>query len=287
MNIDADALGEWIGRSESVESEINAWPADAFSATLDRDDTRLVTGDAIPPGWHWLYFPEVVKLVDTGSDGHRRRGDFHPPVPLPRRMWAGTRMQFRRPLHVGETLHRESTIEDVQCKQGRSGPLVFVTTRHQVSGDGELAVVEHHEAVYRAEDVGGEKCMPNPAPASPQWQREVEPSPVLLFRFSALTSNSHRIHYDWRYATGIEGYPGLVVHGPLVALLLLDLFRREMPEENPRRFDFRAHAPLFDDRSFFVEGVLNQGSRCAQLWARNGDGAQCMSAEVDFGEGDE
>ena len=283
-----EALGRargWIGRSETATGRITAAPADILSATFDRDDAPLTDGDPIPPGWHWYYFPEVVKLADTGPDGHKAKGGFMPPVPLPRRMWAGVRMRFDRPLRVGETARRVSTIADVAPKSGRSGTLCFVTVRHEIFGEDGLATHEEHATVYRAADAG--KAAPPPPRRQPPgieavWSREIEPTAVLLFRYSALTMNSHRIHYDRDYVTGVEGYPGLLVHGNLITTLLLDLFRRARPGATLRSYAVRALAPLFDGAPFTVNGAPGPGEGEGRLWALTPDGGIAQTAEITY-----
>ena len=283
MTLDEAHLRRWIGRSQSVDGEVTAWPADVLNATFDRDDAPLQSGDAIPPGWHWYYFPEVVKLAETGADGHAAKGGFMPPVPLPFRMWAGVSMTFHRPIRVGERITRTSTITEVEPKAGASGPLCFVVQRHELAGADGLATTEDHTTVYRgATDPDAPPPPPRPAPAEALWWRTIEPSPVLLFRYSALTMNSHRIHYDRSYVTEEEGYPGLLVHGNLTATLLLDLFRREMPAATLKTFSVRAVAPLYDTNDFAVEGAPGDDGRTAKLWAVNHAGALAQSAEVAF-----
>lgn len=284
MTDDIERLQDWVGRTQQFDSLITAYPADALAATFDRDDAPLTEGDAIPPGWHQLYLREVAKLADTGRDGHPATGDFLPPVPLPRRMWAGTKSVFHAPLHVGEPIRRVTTIEAVTPKQGKTGRLVFVTLRHEISGAGKLAVTDIQDVVYREEAKPGAAApTPRPAPAEAVWRRPVHPTPVLLFRFSALTMNSHRIHYDRSYVTEVEGYPGLLVHGPLTAVLLMDLFRREMPDAVLTTFDVRAVAPLYDTDDFSLEGAPGIDGGSAKLWALDHAGALAMSAEATFG----
>ncbi|MFL6697874.1 MAG: MaoC family dehydratase N-terminal domain-containing protein, partial [Vitreoscilla sp.] len=226
MTVDTtlDALRGWVGKRETHTDVITAAPIAALAATLDRDDA---SADAqLPPLHHWLYFLPVAPMRQIGDDGHPARGGFLPPVPLPRRMWAAGRLQFHGPLRVGETVTRSSEITDVQAKDGKSGPLVFVTLRHELASGGALAVTEEQDIVYRGHPLAGSAPPAmKPAPLEAAWRREIHPDPVLLFRYSALTFNGHRIHYDRPYATGIEGYPGLVVHGPLLATLLADLVR--------------------------------------------------------------
>ncbi len=283
MNDDLDHLRQWIGRTEEAADVITPYPLAALSATLDRDDPEPREGDAIPPGWHWLYFLPVARHSVLGVDGHPKRGGFLPPVPLPRRMWAGGRIEFKKPLRVGETIRRVSEIVDVTAKQGKTGSLVFVLARHRISrGDG-LAVVEEHDLVYRqAADPKAPPPPPQPAPAEPLWQRTITPDPVLLFRYSALTFNGHRIHYDRKYATAEEGYPGLVVHGPLIATLLLDLCRRRRAHATLGGFAFRAVRPVFDERPFTIAGAPGKDGTSAALWALDADGALAMTAMAEF-----
>ena len=280
MALDMDRLRSWIGRSETLTDVATAVPPQALAATLDRDDAPQQPGDALPPCWHWLYFLPLAPQAQIGADGHPRRGGFLPPVPLPRRMWAGSRLQFHAPLRIGQRLQRRSYIEDVRLKDGRSGPLVFVVVRHEIRADAELALVEHHDIVYRELPRPGEAAPPGvAAPQDAQWTRRIEPDEVLLFRYSALSFNSHRIHFDRRYATAVEGYPGLVVHGPLIATLLLDLLRRELPQATLAQFSFKALRPLFDVAAFHV-CAKPLDARSVKLWARAPDGQLAMDAEV-------
>ena len=267
-------LERWIGKTVTASDAVTATPARALAATLDRD-LRFEDGD--PPPWHWQYFLAMEPLADTGPDGHPKRGGFLPPVPLPRRMWAGSRMEFFRPLRIGDAIRRVSRIAAVTVKEGRSGPLVFVTVRHEIARGDELLLTDEHDIVYCDLDRGGSAPASKPAPADPRWMREIDPSPVLLFRYSALTYNSHRIHYDHPYVTQVEGYPGLIVHGPLLATLLLDLLSREMAGARVTRFQFRAVSPLFDDAPFAVCGRPGDGKSVA-LWAKGGDGRLAMDA---------
>jgi 3-methylfumaryl-CoA hydratase len=220
-------------------------------------------------------------LSDVGPDGHARLGEFLPPVPLPRRMWAGSEFQFRQPLRVGDEITRVSTIVGISEKAGRSGSLVFVKVRHQIrrSGEAALSVAEVHDIVYReAARAGATPASPAPAPAVSAWEREVVPDPVLLFRYSALTFNGHRIHYDRRYVTEMEGYPGQVVHGPLLATLLLDLLREHMPDATVARYSFRASSPLFDTEPFFLCGEPGSDGETVRLWAKDPRGGLAMEA---------
>ena len=273
----------WVGRQESMEALITAYPADALTATLDRDDPPFRQGDPIPPGWQTLYIREVVKLKDTAEDGHPKRGGFLPPIPLPRRMWAGTRTTYHRPIRIGETIRRTSTIKAVTPKEGKTGKLVFVKLLHEIAGPSGLAVSEEQEVVYReAAKPGTVPLAPPPAPAQAVWKRAVHPTTVLLFRWSALTMNSHRIHYDRPYVMQVEGYPGLLVTGTLTHILLLDLFRRELPKATLKTFAVRAISPLYDINDFTLEGTPGADGKSAMLWALNHQGGLSMSAEATF-----
>jgi 3-methylfumaryl-CoA hydratase len=273
-------LREWVGRTEQRLDTITAAPLAALAATLDRDDPPPASGSAVPPLWHWLYFLPVARQSELGADGHPRRGGFLPPVELPRRMWAGGRLAFARPLRVGEVATRVSKIADVTAKDARSGPLVFVTVHHDVSTPEGHALHEEHDIVYRGLPPPGSGPTPPRAPDGEAFARTIVADDVLLFRYSALTFNGHRIHYDRRYVTEVEGYPGLIVHGPLIATLLLDLLRRERPDATVLRFDFKAMSPLFDLHPFAVCGRPDGEHRFA-LWARNHDGALAMQASAE------
>ncbi len=273
MPLDLHELRQWVGRTESRSDDVTATPVAALAATLDRDEPFPRPGDTLPPLWHWLFFPSIHRHSETGHDGHPKRGGFLPPVPLPRRMFAGGRFQFHHPLRVGDAISRLSRIVDVRQKEGRSGPLVFVVVRHEISNAAGVALIEEHDIVYR-DNPRPEDAAPAPraAPDPCAWSREVRPDPVLLFRYSALTLNSHRIHYDRRYVTEVEGYPGLIVHGPLLATLLMDLLRRNLPAAHVTSFVFRAVRPLFDVAPFQVCGALEDHGNRVPLWARDADG---------------
>lgn len=273
---------EWIGRTETLTDVISPWPVKALSAALNRDDPAPKNGDPVPPGWHWLYFLEAKRAGELGHDGHPRRGGFLPPVALPRRMWAGGRIEFIRPLLIGSEVQRRSEIVSVAHKRGNSGDLVFVTVRHQISGGEGLAIREEHDIVYRnAAQPGEPPPRTNPAPAQAQWSIGLTADPVLLFRYSALTFNGHRIHYDLDYVRQEENYPGLIVHGPLQSTLLLELCRNY--EQRPvRKFDYRALHPVFHTERFTLNGNLAADGASAILWTANAAGNQAMTASAAF-----
>jgi 3-methylfumaryl-CoA hydratase len=276
-----DRLQQWVGRQETVSDVVTPTPYAALSATLDREVERPLPGTPLPALWHWLYFLPLHRQSEIGPDGHAKRGGFLPPVPLPRRMWAGSQLEFHRPLRIGDAVTRTSTIDGVSEKSGRAGPLVFVKVRHEIRRDGEqeIALTEFHDIVYREAPKPGEPPpAPQHAPERSQWSKEWVPDDVLLFRYSALTFNGHRIHYDRRYVTGVEGYPGLIVHGPLIATLLLDLLRHQRPAARIARFQFRAVRPLFDIHRFSVCGDPLPDGKSIHLWARDHEGWLAMDA---------
>ena len=275
-------LKEWIGTSETVTDTLTATPYAALSATLDWPAQRPQPGTALPALWHWLYFLPLYRQSEVGADGHAKRGAFLPPVALPRRMWAGSQFTFHAPLHIGDEVIRTSTIDNVTEKEGRTGQLVFVKVRHELRrrGEQDAALTEFHDIVYRdAVQPGAVEPAPAAAPAAAQWERKVVPDDVLLFRYSALTFNGHRIHYDRRYVTEVEGYPGLVVHGPLVATLLLDLLREQKPDAVVATFEFRALRPVFDIHHFFVCGRQREDG-AIHLWGRDHEGWLTMEARA-------
>ncbi len=277
-------LQQWIGREETRTDVVAPVPVAALSATLDRDDPAPRPGDVLPPLWHWLYFLPIHRQSELGPDGHARRGGFLPPVPLPRRMWAGGLLEFHQPLRVGQAMTRVSRIVDVKYKQGRTGALVFVLVRHEISNERGLALTEEHDMVFRDHPRPGEPSpAPQPAPAEAAWQRTILPDDVLLFRYSALTFNGHRIHYDRRYVAEVEGYPGLVVHGPLMATLLLDLLRRSLPQAQVSRFKFRAISPVFDGAPLAVCGApagSGPEDKVIRLWVQTPAGNLAMDGEA-------
>jgi 3-methylfumaryl-CoA hydratase len=252
----------------------------AWNAMLDRDDPFPRDGDPVPPGFHWTLFAPVARQSDLGRDGHPKRGGFLPPLQLPRRMWAGSRVRFGAPLHVGEQVEQTSVIDRIEGKRGRAGELVFVTIRRTVSGSGGVAVEEEQDLVYRGpEKDKGPEHPSQPARPSP-WHRVIVPDDVLLFRYSALTFNGHRIHYDRRYAMEEEGYPGLVVHGPLLATLLLDLLRRHLAAARLETFSFKARRPTFDTSPFALEGEPAEEAGRVRLWSTDNRGEIGVEAEA-------
>lgn len=276
--LDPEVLTKWIGNSEQREDVIHLQPALFMQATLDRAPS-LKLGDCLPLGWHWLYFLEARPMSELGRDGHPAVGEFLPPVALPRRMWAGSRLEFHHPIKIGDTLKKTSTVKDLKIKSGKTGKLCFVTVSHIFYREQHKLITEEHDIVYR-EDPAPD-ALPPPAPIAPtdaQIKKPVSPSSVLLYRYSALTFNGHRIHYDIDYCREVEGYPGLVFHGPLSATLLLDLASEATDAEQISSFEFRAISPLFADRPFTLN--LKRNDKKLALWAANPDGYLAIKASA-------
>jgi 3-methylfumaryl-CoA hydratase len=272
----AMAYEEYVGRSETRADTV--WPLllRGLAATLDVAEPA---GGVLPPLWHWMLFQDWVPASGLGPDGHPLRGGFLPPVhDLPRRMWAGGRVVFAAPLHAGDAVTRTSTILSVQEKAGGSGRLVFVTVKHEIAGPAGLAITEEHDIVYRGTEGEAVKAAP-PAAGLPAgaFTSTVLPGPVLLFRYSALTGNGHRIHYDLDYVTREEGYPGLIVHGPLQATWLAGLACARSGGLL-RRFSFRGRRPAFHGNRMTLAGWESDGT--IRLETRDHEGAVCMTAEA-------
>jgi 3-methylfumaryl-CoA hydratase len=282
--MEPESIDAWIGKEDSQYDLVTAHPLTRLAAILDHTPPPS-REDRVPPLGHWLYALPATAHSDLSEDGHPKLGRFLPPIGLPRRMWASSSIEFLAPLHVGDSFRRRSLIKAIERKLGRSGELVFVTLQHEVRSCTGLAIRETQQLVYRGRPVpvaGPPEPCPGPSDAlpSPDWQRTIRPEPTLLFRFSAVTFNSHRIHYDRDYARDVEGYPGLVVHGPLVAMLLMDLFLRNHPQKEVATFRFKAMEPLFDLRPFSIAGVDRGGS--AELWALTPDQRLALRAELTY-----
>lgn len=282
----AKPLSRWVGNSNEVVETLCTATADALAAALDHESPPSAGATALPPLWHWAYFKTCTRPSETGADGHPRKGGFLPPVPLPRRMWAGSRIAWNtaNPLRVGAEAQRRSRIQSIAPKNGRSGRMVFVTVLHEISNREGVCLREEQDIVYREAPAtaSGVAAPPSaPPPAEVAWCRRVVPDEVLLFRYSALTFNSHRIHYDRPYATGVEGYPGLVVHGPLIATLLADLVRRSMASAQMKSFRFRAVAPAVDGQELVLKAA-NDDAGGMLLWAEDGIGRLLMQASAEF-----
>lgn len=282
----ADAAhSDAIGRQEVSEDTIDLRQARHMQLTLDRAPD-LAPGDALPPFWHYLYFNPRIRASALAEDGHERLGRFLPDVGLPRRMWAGGRVQIDRPLRLGQRVTKTSTIDDVTMKQGRSGSLGFVTVSHAFEADGVHCFTESQNIVYRdMPEPGAPLAAGKPAPQNPDWTRRIDPDPVLLFRYSALIFYGHRIHYDADYTRDVEGYPGLVVHGPLTATLLIDFGMQHAAGRRLSAIDIRAMSPLFAPEPFFLEG--REDGNTLSLWARKTDGTLAMTVTLDIAGSEE
>jgi len=281
---DSESWRQWIGREQVTEDVMDPARAQALHATLERPGSPPAAGDPLPLLWHWIYFWPIAPMSELGADGHLALGRSLPDLGLPRRMWAGSRFTFHRSPILGARAERRSTIADITLKEGRSGHLAFVTVHHQLSDGDGLCVEEEQDLVYRStQKPGSGPAQPKPAPSDvPAWNRRVVPSPVLLFRYSALTFNGHRIHYDRDFACDSEGYPGLIVHGPLLGLLMCHLGVDENSARQPVGYRFRLSQPVFVHQSFTVAGSPADEGRGAQLWVQNEEGALAAEGRLEF-----
>ena len=276
------SYADFVGKTETHTDTV--WPLliRGLAATLDIPQEAFAPDGKLPPLGHWMLFQEWAPAHGLGPDGHPKRGGFLPPVhDLPRRMWAGGRVRFEADLHAGDAVTKVSEILKIDEKTGGSGRLVFVTVRHRISGPAGLAIEEEHDIVYRcAEGAAVKAAEAAPPPPAGHFGHTEQPNPIVLFRYSALTANGHRIHYDLDYVTKEEGYPGLIVHGPLQATWLADLVRRHRPGAKLRSFNFRGRRPAFHQNALRVIGWEN-GNRL-MLETRDHEGAICMSAEAEL-----
>lgn len=279
-----DNFEAWIGKKEILNDYSNVRPVAMLQALLNQSDTPL---KHLPNLYHWLYFLPIINSEMLAEDGHPKKGGFLPPIPFPKRMWAGGRLEFLQPISVNQIIHRESEIVKIDFKQGKSGNMYFVTVKHSIFADGQLAIIEEQDIVYRDAS--------NPAqPASPvamaaeveerhySYKKTFPVTTPILFRYSALTFNSHKIHYDRPYSMQQEGYPGLVVHGPLSATLLMHTLQQEYPEKQIAKFDFRAVKPVFDFSEFYICGDIQKHT--GKVWIEHADGQVAMQAKVTFKE---
>jgi itaconyl-CoA hydratase/mesaconyl-C4 CoA hydratase len=272
------ALSDWIGKQERSDDALSEALVKRVAVTLDLPCPQK--GQPLPPLWHWAFFQEPATADQLRRDGHPILGDFLPPAEGCNRMWAGGRLNFIQPLHIGLAAQRRSRIADVKEKQGRTGKLLFVTVHHDYTQRGETCIQEEQDIVYR-EPTSPRLSLDTPL-LEPEWSQSVRPTPVLLFRYSAVTFNGHRIHYDWPYATEVEGYPGLVVHGPMIATLMVQAFCKAHPGAVPMRLSYRGLRPLIADDHFQVAGRLEAPGRAA-LWAFN-DRGLAHEAQIHYKE---
>ena len=285
MSQDLEQLKQWIGRRETDLDYVTIPAVHRLAATLDRDDPMPKPGDRLPPGWHAILFPRVVRQSQIGHDGHPTRGDFLPPVPLPRRMNAGRRTWMHDELRVGDEVRKEAAIKEVAVKQGRTGQMVFVTVKTDILSPRGLAITEEMDVVYREEPdrnlAHAASPSPQPAPGQAIWSKAFTPDAVVLFRYSALTFNGHRIHYDYAYVTQQEGYPGLVQNGGLTNLLLFELARAHAatPIKYVAARNVRA---MFANHPFTLCGEPSADGKRAKLWVMDHTGALATSASAEF-----
>jgi 3-methylfumaryl-CoA hydratase len=285
IELDLDALRSHIGRRQESTDVVTAVPANLLRLAFARPEGAYKDGDLLPPGWQILYFLPQYRGDELRPDGAPADSGVVPPMPFPRRMFAGDRFRFVAPIRIGETLRRETELADISAKPGGTGTLVFATVVNRIYGAGGLAVEEERRTVFREEVKPGERNQAprrEGAPTDVPWRRTITPSAVLLFRFSALTFNSHRIHYDKAWAMDVEGYPGLVVHGPLTSTLLLDFARDSNPGQTFRTYTTQARAPLFETSPFELRGRPTADGRGAEVWAVTPEGTVAMSAQVEF-----
>jgi 3-methylfumaryl-CoA hydratase len=274
-----------VGRRESATDVITAAPANLLRLTFGREEPELRPGDVLPPGWQALYFLPRFPPEALRPDGSPLDTGVIPPMPLPRRMFAGERFRFHHPLRIGDSVRRETELADIAVKDGGTGTLVFATVAQRIFVGPTLAIEEERRTVFREEVRPGERNQAprrEPAPDDVPWRRRITPDPVLLFRFSALTFNSHRIHYDRPWATEREGYPGLVVHGPLTSTLLIDFARDCTGGRTIQGYETQARAPLFEGAPFELRGRPGKDGRAVELWAVTPEGTVAMSARAEL-----
>ena len=269
-----------LGEAGTAEDEITRPALRRIASLLDRPDT-FEPGTPLPPHWYAMFFPEIAPQSGLGEDGHPRRGDFLPPIPLPRRMFAGRRVRFSGTLHVGDVATKRSEIAAVTPKRGRSGAMVFVTIRHEIAVGGRVVITEEQDVVYREAATAGAGTQAAVPPGEAAWSESVTPSAVMLFRYSSLTWNGHRIHYDADYTRTVEGYPGLVINGGLTLLLLLEAAGRALGR-TPTGVDVRNVRPLFLGGAVTLAGQSITNER-TQAWAADQAGALAVAAELHFG----
>ena len=279
----AKSLKHWEPGTAEMTRRVDPWPAEAFAGLIGAAPPPLGPGDPLPPMWHWFTLLDHPAQSGIGADGHPADGPFLPPVPGRRRMFAGGRMRLDAPFAVGADLSSRSSVAAVSVKSGRSGELAFVTVRHELAVDGTAVGIEEQDIVYRSQPDGAPAPqVPRPETGMPdpegEWRLELATGPVLLFRFSALTYNAHRIHYDRDYATRAEGYPDLVVHGPLLALLALELPRVHAPGRPVRAFDYRLARPAFVPARIVAAG--RPGGSAAELVAGAAGAASSLTAKA-------
>ncbi len=275
-----DSFEQWIGCPAQIDDSLNPFQCKAMNSLLAGIQSLESGHNTIPPLWHWLYFLDTPAQPDLANDGHEKRGNFLPPVGLPRRMWAASEIEFHQALSLNVNSKRESSITSIESKTGKSGELVFVSVLHEIYQQSALAISEKQTIVYRGATTGSSPMRGKAVEETPDFSKTVVPGISLLFRYSALTFNAHRIHYDRDYARDTEGYPGLIVHGPLLATLLLGALQEQYPKATVCNFEFRAMKPVFDTAPFKVCGQYPDSNGRAQLWIADQRNEICMQAHA-------
>lgn len=281
--IDIDHLRTWVGRTTEDDDVLNPRHARLMAATLGQSQLPLQTGAQLPPLWHWLYFLQGLPPTELGPDSHPARGGFLPPVPLANRMWAGGQLDFDGVLSLGASVRKRSQVVAVDHKRGRSGDLVFVTVRHEVLQDGRAVITEHHDIVFKdpspPQAAGAVTDQPRQTPLHVE---HFTPNSTTLFRYSALTFNGHRIHYDVDYCREVEGYPALVIHGPLNATLLAGLAQR-VSGQPLRRFEYRGLRPALLGQTMRLEAAADPADpKRLLMYMVLADGTTSMQATATF-----
>ncbi|TQV68013.1 acyl-CoA dehydrogenase [Exilibacterium tricleocarpae] len=266
----------WLGKESIQDDMISYERVCMLQETLDIEGLSINKNSPLPYGWHWIFFHQICKTSELCIEGHPKIGLISPPHNYPRRMWAGSRLKFYQPLVIGDKVRRRSTVKKISFKNGRASLLAFVTIEHEIQGEGGGHWLEEQDIVYINSNSGSSSYSSHPLPKDSQWKKTIYPSSFLLFRYSALTFNSHQIHYNHRYCNQELGFPSPVVHGPLVATFLLDMLRENLPGINVTDFSFRAIRPLFDTHPFTIHGK-KIGSEI-DLWAKSVDGELAMTA---------
>lgn len=285
MTEDLQQLKSWIGKKEVIEERAAVGRVQGLAALLDNAESPKECGPVGPMG-HWCYFKPRVRQSEIGPDGHPKRGGFMPPVPLPRRMFGGFRTTYHQPLVLGEMMRKEAVIENVDIKDGRTGKLVICTVKNRFSGENGLSIEEEQDYIYRnnppaaSDNTGGNSGETGHAPDDFVWSQEITPDPVMLFRYSACTFNGHRIHYDHKYVTEVEGYPGLIVQGPLIATFLMELAIANNPDAQPKTYSFQARSPLFCNEPFKVVGKPTADG--CDVWSITPRGTLSATGHVTF-----
>ena len=286
VTLSLDDLKQHVGRTETATDVVTAAQANLLRLTFGRPEPELKDGDVLPPGWHVIYFTPRFATSDLRNDGTPARSGVMPEMPLPRRMFAGQAFRFHRPVRIGQTLRQETELTDIALKTGGTGTMVFTTVVSRIHGPDGLAIEDERRIVYREEVKAGERNQAprrEPVPSDVPWSRTVTADPIVLFRFSALTFNSHKIHYDRDWATRTEGYPGLVVHGPFTQTLLIDFARDHAGGRTFKSFVTQARAPLFEGVPFELRGRPTQTPSGCELWAVTPEGTVAMSAQAELG----